>query len=103
MGFNEANNDFRVLSKKVGELLWSDWDPLGLNKDEENPIDEYDSYVPQITALVMRGASEIEIAKCLVQIEDEMMDHQNVDFRRLLPVAKRLRDLNKAIQPESSH
>lgn len=60
------------LYKLIDEILWNDWDPIGVN-DIPEARDEYQSYIPAIFSLVIKEASEAEIAGKLYQIEVERM------------------------------
>lgn len=51
-------SNFNKLSKAISQILWENWDPLGVN-DNENIRDEYDSYVPKIVRLKMHGADKV--------------------------------------------
>jgi len=68
--------DFRVLLHKtktkdlyeeIDEILWNDWDPIGLN--DILPRDEYQGYTPVIHKLKINGADKETIAKTLHEIE----------------------------------
>lgn len=59
---------YKELYTKIDEILWSDWDPIGLN-EIETVRDEYTSYVPYIVSLKMKGADVEKIAKHLFQLE----------------------------------
>jgi hypothetical protein len=56
----------------VDELLWSDWDPIGINQNPE-ARNEYYGYLPEIFKLAMQGASESEISKQLLNFERSSM------------------------------
>lgn len=57
-----AAKDF-LLYKKIDDILWFDWDPIGIN--DMAPRDEYQGYVPEIFNLKKSGADRQEIAKRL--------------------------------------
>jgi hypothetical protein len=57
----------KKLYETIDEILWKDWDPIGVN-DIEDVRDEYQSYTPQIFSLVIHGADEIQIAEHLLKI-----------------------------------
>lgn len=59
-----------LIYKKIDEILWQDWDPIGIN-DMSDARDEYDGYVSQLFNLKKSGSSKEEIAKCLFKIEKE--------------------------------
>lgn len=65
-----ATKDF-LLYKKIDDILWFDWDPMGVN--DTGPRDEYQCYVPEIFGLVMSKAERQEIAKRLFKLETENM------------------------------
>ena len=63
---------YKELYKKIDEILWNDWDPIGVN-DIKTVMDEYTSYVPYIVNLKMKGANVEKIAKHLLQLESGSM------------------------------
>lgn len=65
-----AAKDF-LLYKKIDDILWFDWDPIGIN--DFAPRDEYQSYVPEIFELVKANADRQEIANRLHKLETENM------------------------------
>lgn len=65
-----AAKDF-LLYRKIDDILWFDWDPIGIN--DMAPRDEYQSYVPEIFGLVKANANRREIAKRLHKLETENM------------------------------
>ena len=60
-----------ITYKKIDDILWFDWDPIGVN--DLAPRDEYQSYVPDIFNLKKSGASREEIAKKLFYFETVTM------------------------------
>jgi len=50
------------------EARLREWDPIGAMVGEGSPVDEYDSYAPQIVSLLTAGASESELAAHLAQL-----------------------------------
>jgi hypothetical protein len=65
-----AAKDF-LLYKKIDDILWFDWDPIGIN--DIAPRDEYQGYVPEIFGLVKANANRQEIANKLHKLETENM------------------------------
>ncbi|SDC13163.1 hypothetical protein [Niabella drilacis] len=65
-----AAKDF-LLYKKIDDILWFDWDPIGVN--DIAPRDEYQSYVPEIFGLVKAKTDRQEIANRLHKFETENM------------------------------
>jgi hypothetical protein len=60
-----------LLYKKIDNILWFDWDPIGIN--DLAPRDEYQSYVPEILRLVKSKSDRHEIANRLHKLETENM------------------------------
>ena len=58
----------KQLYKKIDEILWKEWDPIGVN-DIDDVRDEYQSYTPHIFSLTIHGADKIEIAEHLFKLE----------------------------------
>ena len=58
----------RDLYLAIDKILWEDWDPIGIN-DNENIRDEYQSYVPYLFSLKKQGADNHKIAQHLYQLE----------------------------------
>ena len=65
-----AAKDF-LIYRKIDDILWFDWDPIGVN--DCAPRDEYQSYVPEIFALIKAKADRWEIANTLYRFETENM------------------------------
>jgi hypothetical protein len=53
------------LYKKIDEILWLYWDPIGVN-DCEEARDEYHSYLPHIFRLAIEGADAYRISTSLI-------------------------------------
>jgi len=54
------------------ELLWTEWDPIGLNEYKE-ARDEYCTYVPDVFKLKIDHTDSETIAQYLFKIETERM------------------------------
>lgn len=65
-----AASDF-LLYKKIDDILWFDWDPIGVN--DIAPRDEYQSYIPEIFGLVKAKADIQVIASRLHKLEIDNM------------------------------
>ena len=66
-----TENKDLALYQRIDEILWFDWDPLGIN--DIAPRDEYKSYVIDIIDLVKAKADSQTIAQHLLKIEKENM------------------------------
>ena len=52
----------------IDQILWKDWDPIGVN-DIEEVRDEYQSYTGHIFSLTINGADKLKIAEYLYKLE----------------------------------
>lgn len=58
----------KELYNKIDEILWQDWDPIGINNDEQIR-DEYYGYIPQIFSMKIQGVDKKKIADYLYEME----------------------------------
>jgi hypothetical protein len=65
-----AAKDF-LLYKKIDDILWFDWDPIGINGLA--PRDEYLGYVPEVFGLVKAKVDRQEIANLLYKLGTKNM------------------------------
>jgi hypothetical protein len=89
----ELRKKVREVQESIRDVLLHDWDPIEV-ANEPLAQSEYDSYVGGVYRLLASGASEEEIADHLWRIETEAMELSRVEPSGLLPVARRLRQLN---------
>lgn len=64
--------DWKPLAARVDEVLNYIWDPLGVRGVPE-ARGEYDSYVLQVTGLLLRGASAGDLAEFLGRLTRDRM------------------------------
>jgi hypothetical protein len=85
---------FHKLLEEVRDILFHEWDPIGLNK---NPLcrNEYDSYATTIVRYLREGADEKKIHAHLNQLQKLSMGLQQLDEARDLRVARQLINLAK--------
>jgi hypothetical protein len=62
-----------VLYKAIDEILWKDWDPIGVQWAKEAARDEYHSYLPKVFEIAKSDKSRQEISDYLLNIETEYM------------------------------
>jgi hypothetical protein len=67
--------------KAIDEILWNDWDPIGVN-DTEEARDEYSSYALQIFGLKIHNADKVAIADMLYKFESENMEVATAHSRK---------------------
>ena len=63
----------KKLYEDIDEILWNDWDPINLNAFGDWPRDEYETYVPAIFSLKIKGESIEAIAQKLFEIQTDRM------------------------------
>jgi hypothetical protein len=66
------NLENKNLYKHIDEILWNDWDPIGIN-DCEEARDEYTGYVFHMLRFKIQNANAEIIAQYLFKIETENM------------------------------
>ena len=60
------------LYQGIDEILWNDWDPIGINLLPSGR-DEYDSYIPVIFRMVMDNATSLELEQYLDDVVKNRM------------------------------
>lgn len=60
------------LYRGIDEILWSDWDPIGINLLSSNRS-EYQSYIPVIFSMVLKNASSLELEQYLDDVVKNRM------------------------------
>jgi hypothetical protein len=83
----------REIEESIRDVLLHDWDPIEV-ANEPLAQSEYDSYVGGVYRLLTAGASEEELADHLWRIETESMELSRAEPSALIPVARKLRQLN---------
>ena len=78
----------QILYKQIDEILWNDWDPVGIN-DCEQARDEYYGYLPHLWRFKLQGSDPETIAQYLLNIETEHMG-LNGDIDNCRKVAKKI-------------
>ena len=64
--------DQLALYKRIDEILWKGWDPIGVS-DIPEARDEYYDYLPEVCKLAIEGASAKTIPEYLHSVETETM------------------------------
>ena len=62
----------KELYQRIDEVMHYVWDPIGV-AGVPQARDEYDSYLPQVFAMLLERKIEGEIASYLIDIEDKRM------------------------------
>lgn len=77
-----------LVCRKIDEILWFDWDPIGINEIDD-ARNEYEGYVPEIFHLKKASTNSEEIAMCLFKIETERIGLSGM-FENCLAVAEKI-------------
>lgn len=80
-------------SGELREILYRDWDPIGVKDLADGSEDEYDAYVGQLGRRLRAGAGDEELAALL---EDFRLDMGLEPAAPPLDVARRIRDWYRA-------
>lgn len=59
-------------ARELRELLYEEWDPIGVKHLAEDSADEYEAYAGQLARRLRAGASEEEIAALLASFRVDM-------------------------------
>ncbi|PNW24848.1 hypothetical protein [Formosa algae] len=70
-GVNNKNAKDLIIYKKLDDILWNDWDPIGINNSASR--DEYSGYVTGIFKLKKENADRMKIGKRLLELETNSM------------------------------
>ncbi len=87
-----------ALYKTIDEILWNDWDPIGVNDFGEDARDEYYSYLPKVYTMVNENFSAQEIGQYLFKVEFDMMGMPSTLERCILIAEKILKEKQKIKQ-----
>ena len=59
-------------ARELRELLYREWDPIGLKDLADDSADEYEAYAGQIVRRLRAGASEEDVAVLLESFRQDM-------------------------------
>ncbi|NHN25768.1 hypothetical protein FIA58_008785 [Flavobacterium jejuense] len=91
----EVNNKLAkdlIIHKKIDDILWNDWDPIGINGS--SPRDEYSVYVAGLFKLKKENADRMKIGKRLLELETNSMG-MNGNLDNCLIVADKILNVLK--------
>jgi len=86
-----AGRVWLTIQNQMRDVLNSDWDPIGVADIVD---DEYDMYIGHLHSLLMKGASEQDIAEYLLWVEVERMGLTGTPTDQRLRAAKNLKNLH---------
>jgi len=88
-----SNGKYKELYLKVDEILWNDWDAIGVN--DIAPRDEYQGYTLSIFNLIKKNAYKETISQQLFEFETQNMGLFG-DIERCRQVAEKIINLNES-------
>lgn len=89
----------RQIQDSIRQILFQDWDPIGVSADPEWPEDEYDSYIAPVYRILCGSRKEDELVDYLFQTEKQTIGVWCENAEMLRPVAKKLLELDVDIKP----
>lgn len=88
----EDEKDYKQRLKYVEQVLFNDWDPIGVNDAGIAAFDEYDDYAPKIVSMWFDGnLTEDAIVEYLLEVATERMGLQGNE-EKARQVARKLVD-----------
>jgi len=81
---------------QIHDVLWNDWDPIGTH--DYGPDDEYDSYIGGIYRILSNAPDEHKLLDHLHLLETNTMGLTPRDKTFLLPVVKKLLDIDVSLK-----
>jgi hypothetical protein len=85
---NPKQKRARLIMKEIHDILWNDWDPIGVNG--HGPDDEYDSYIGDVYRILTKTPDASRLIEHLYREETETMGLPPRDPKCIEPVAKKL-------------
>lgn len=77
----------------IREVLFRDWDPIGLNGND-NLRDEYDGYIARVYRVLVGSRSEDDLVQLLYRIKLDEVGVASRSPEELRPIAKELLSLD---------
>jgi len=84
------------LYRGIDEILWDDWDPLGINLLPSNRS-EYHEYIPVIFHMVMKNATHLELEQYLDDLVKNRMGLRS-SKKSNKPVAEKIIELKNQLE-----
>tara|TARA_B100000963_G_scaffold346861_1_gene352573 strand:- start:493 stop:780 length:288 start_codon:yes stop_codon:yes gene_type:complete len=89
-------NTYKELFKIVNQILWEDWDPIGIN-DNPQIREEYSGYAPQIIKLLIDNKDSKQISKLLAQISNIDLGLGPIPNEAYLDIAQKIKSKTQTI------
>lgn len=91
---SETRRRWKRLFEETNDILFDVWDPIDVGSND-NLWDEYQSFVPPIVRMIMRGATTAEFEEHLRSIEAGLVSAPD---ERRRAAAERLENLSKSFR-----
>jgi hypothetical protein len=85
---NPKEKHTRNVVKQIHDVLWYDWDPIGIN--DSGPDNEYDYYIGGIYRILSGNPTESELMEYLYKIVTDTMGLSSHNKELQRPIAKKL-------------
>ena len=89
------------LYRAIDEILWRDWDPIGIAAMDGTPRDEYQGYLPQAFMFALRG-DEAGLVAFLHSAASGNMGIFSSKLEHHRPTAAKIMEARARISPEES-
>jgi len=83
------------LYKRIYEILWNDWDPIGVSGSSDRR-DEYYGHLPHVFRMAVKNTAPSSIAEYLNNVATNRMG-LNLPMERHLAVAEKIQRLGRAL------
>lgn len=87
-----------AIQDSIRQVLFRDWDPIGVSNADEWPDDEYDSYIAPIYRILSGSRSEDDLVNYLFRTEKQTIGVPCEDAELLRPVARKLLALDVSFE-----
>ena len=85
-------HETRRIKQEIGLILWTVWDPIGVNS-HPRARDEYDSYVSPVYMMLTDGSEDSQIASYLLNVATDRMGLSGPKIEDMLTTVKVLREI----------
>jgi hypothetical protein len=94
MGMNLPPEQLEVY-KRIDEILWHEWDPIGVTGIEQ-ARDDYYGYLPEVLQMLLEGATSSQIAAYLQQVTTQNIGLDS-SLEDHVAVAEKIHNSNKLL------
>ena len=83
----------------IERALLDQWDPLGV-REQPGTHNEYARHAHEVFGMLLRGASDVQIARLLHRAEADEFQHPELAERDLTPLVRELRKIEASLGPK---